>query len=399
LTGSSFQETSWSLQDAFTRFGNVTKIAGNNFLIAVDNALYNYTFERASTDLMDWGYRVKQSSRIGALTSFTDSIQTTFLVADGESILSSANARTWESQLSVGSASAGLILAYTQLGSRNVIAGKSGSSDNGVYWSKYTYDTVNDTPVFTADDAYSIYQEKLSEIDLSIQTTCNKHIEDMHGDGSSAKLLTEYTSRNFEINGFIQEPYSKTSVKNDYIERILTGDADSEIIYAKVSNTALGNKKQAFVDCSYIAKCWKSGIIELFIYIPTTRTYYIPHIKYAGFCSAQENVPVDVNNRTLKANIKDNYTTIEVGILSSYFFIDNIFENTIKGNSLPLKIYRNNTNYESEEGVASHLFHSFIEPSVASDVNLAKADYEFYHTEYYCFGSDAQAIKITGYDS
>lgn len=398
-TGSSFQATSWSLQDPFIRFGSVLRISGNNYLIAVDNAVYNYTFERTKNELMDWGYQVKASSRIGALTSFTDSIQTTYLLADGANVLSSSNARTWGNQLSVGTTQNGKVLAYMQLGARNIVAGKSGSSDAGAYRSKYTYGTVNDTPVFTAEDAYSIYQEKQDEIGPSIQHAYDEHVTNMHGDGSSAKLLSEYTSRAFEISGFIQEPHTQRSVKNDYIERILTGDQRDDVMFVRVKNSALGPKKQASVDYSYIAKCWKSGIIELFIYIPTTHTYYIPHIKYAGFCSAQDNVAVAVNNRMLSANIEDNYTTIDVGILSSYFFFDAIFENTIKGNSLPLRIYRDNVNYDAEEGLASHLFHSFIEPSVASDIDLTSAKFENYVARYFSFGSDAQAIKITGYDS
>lgn len=45
-----------------------------------------------------------------------------------------------------------------------------------------------------------------------------------------------------------------------------------------------------------------------------------------------------------------------------------MLENTIKGNSLPLKIYKDST-YADEEGPAAKMYHSFIEPSIAKDID------------------------------
>ena len=45
------------------------------------------------------------------------------------------------------------------------------------------------------------------------------------------------------------------------------------------------------------------------------------------------------------------------------------------------------------------MYHSFIEPSVAKEHDIGTTLYDDYIFDYYCFGSDAQAIKIVAYDS
>ena len=100
----------------------------------------------------------------------------------------------------------------------------------------------------------------------------------------------------------------------------------------------------------------------------------------------------------LKPTVVDNYTTIELDILSTYFYLDHVSENIIKGNSLPLNIYRDNE-YEESEYPASKMWHSFVEPSVADSYTLTADEFDAYKFKYYCFGSDAQAIHIMAYDS
>lgn len=77
--------------------------------------------------------------------------------------------------------------------------------------------------------------------------------------------------------------------------------------------------------------------------------------------------------------INDNTTSVQIDILSSWFWIDRVYENTIKANSLPLNIYKSDTDYKQYEGDAASLYHSFVEPSIASEFDTANAENEYYH--------------------
>ena len=79
--------------------------------------------------------------------------------------------------------------------------------------------------------------------------------------------------------------------------------------------------------------------MEFFIYLPTTYTYYIPHVLGTPNCANGEEL-VQANGRTIEPTISASFTTVEVNILSTYFYLDSISENIIKGNSLPLKIQK-----------------------------------------------------------
>ena len=122
------------------------------------------------------------------------------------------------------------------------------------------------------------------------------------------------------------------------------------------------------IDCSYIVKCYKSGIVDMYIYLPTTYTYYIPHIPGSTNCIDSDNQQ-SVNGRKLTTNIHENYTTIRLGILSSYLYINDLYDNVIKGTSLPLKVKKeSDSSLLIDESDSSLYFHSFMEPSVAKYV-------------------------------
>ena len=72
----------------------------------------------------------------------------------------------------------------------------------------------------------------------------------------------------------------------------------------------------------------------------------------------------------------------------------------INGNSLPLKIYKDDT-FKYQEGAAADMFHSTVLPSEVVQVPAGvgdKAD-DAYTFRFACFGQDAQAIRILYYDS
>lgn len=171
---------------------------------------------------------------------------------------------------------------------------------------------------------------------------------------------------------------------------MLVGNSTNDNVIAFTSNSANGNAWKQ-VNCSYIAKCWKSGLTELYVYLPTTYTYYVPHLEGAGQCNAYGDAVV-VNGRNLIATTQDNATSVRLNIISSYFTLGNLVENTIKGNSLPLNIYKDT---EYEDTCEAGLFHSFILPSVATDLDNSDSFLGYYALKYYCFGSDAQAMKLS----
>jgi hypothetical protein len=98
-----------------------------------------------------------------------------------------------------------------------------------------------------------------------------------------------------------------------------------------------------------------------------------------------------VNGRNLTSNIYENVTSVMVDIDKSLFSIDALLENTIKGCSLPLRIFKEN----DSTCRGSNMFHSFICPSVAADHSINDVFLGYYQMKYFCFGSDAQSIKLS----
>ena len=68
----------------------------------------------------------------------------------------------------------------------------------------------------------------------------------------------------------------------------------------------------------------------------------------------------------------------------------------MKVNSLPLRIYKDET-YE-DEGSRS-MFHSFVCPSIVRDFSRNDTFLGYHAFNYYCFGSDAQAMKLAFFNS
>lgn len=84
------------------------------------------------------------------------------------------------------------------------------------------------------------------------------------------------------------------------------------------------------------------------MYIPTTRTYYVGHIPGSEGCavSAEALVPrKNLDGVVLDTKISSSLaysTEIDLAVLSTLYAIDGgqLFDVQVNGNSLPLKIYR-----------------------------------------------------------
>lgn len=151
-----------------------------------------------------------------------------------------------------------------------------------MYYTKYEYSIENNTSPFTAESAYYAYNSNLSTIDKMFDSSVNDHIKSLHGSNSTMSIVNSYMDTDFQISGFISSS-NERSISNDYIDKMIIGNASDDGILAFASNLANNNKWQK-IDCSYIAKCWKSGLVDLYIYLPTTYTYYVPHVQGASEC-------------------------------------------------------------------------------------------------------------------
>lgn len=136
----------------------------------------------------------------------------------------------------------------------------------------------------------------------------------------------------------------------------------------------------SLTECTYIYKRWLSGFKELYVYIPSTFTFY----------NSNENGE-DVNG---------NATWICLKINKRHFQFNHIYQAHICGQSLPMQIHN-----ELSTGVTH--FNDVILPSMlrtmctSPDANTnTKMVYDSYNAQYVlyfvCYGTDAQAIRIFG---
>ena len=105
------------------------------------------------------------------------------------------------------------------------------------------------------------------------------------------------------------------------------------------------------IPLTYILKRWKSGNCELYVYLTTTNTYYLPFNRGVPDCEVDESEKIERTNlvgvttvsqdqRKQSSKIDEHYTNIELDILSSFCFMDCIQDIQINGNSMPLKVYK-----------------------------------------------------------
>lgn len=231
----------------------------------------------------------------------------------------------------------------------------------------------------------------------------------------------------FTTNSTINTFNSIKEVKNDYVETIEFNDNNS-FIKASINNWTCGVAKNAtsiyskdgyidrfeiddeLIDLSkipYIYKLWKSGMKEIVLYVPSTLTYYINNPK--GFSNSiynadsieRKNVTAGLNTTNI---ISEKATKLRVVLNNNHFGFTNISHIQINGNSLPLKIYKDNI--YCQEG-RENLFDTVIQPSIVESLPIITSQTinnvnKFINTEnelvlnFLCYGTDSQSIKILG---
>ena len=154
-------------------------------------------------------------------------------------------------------------------------------------------------------------------------------------------------------------------------------------IFKQVMNTQLVTTHivPKVTETKYIYKEWMSGFKELYVYIPTTYTFY------------NENVDGE--------DINKNATWIRLNVNARHFGFNHIYQTHICGQSLPMQIHNESSTISCFNDVIlpSMLRTMALGSTIETDTNTGSI-YNSYDSKYVfyfvCYGTDAQAIRIFG---
>ena len=134
-------------------------------------------------------------------------------------------------------------------------------------------------------------------------------------------------------------------------------------------------------DCKYIYKKWLSGFKELYIYLPTTFTFY----KGLDLEYGEEHPD-------------KNATFIKIGINYRHFNFNHIYQAHICGQSLPMHIETTKEKpYFNDIILPSMLRSMCVSDELTNNTDMIKDNRtSMYYLYFTCYGTDAQAIRIFG---
>lgn len=201
-----------------------------------------------------------------------------------------------------------------------------------------------------------------------------------------------------------ENKYIRGSVRN-WITELYGGESTySESDYVDQMTDPIDKTLIDFSDLTYVCKNWNSGMKEILVYVPTTMTYYINNPK--GFSNSRYSdaaIPRKNAKGTTTSNvISEKCTHYQLILNNKHFGIKNICMVQINGNSLPLRMYRDDTYCQQNR---ENLFDTVIQPSVVNslpvipneDVNNISymTDSSGYlRINFSIYGTDAQSIRI-----
>lgn len=275
------------------------------------------------------------------------------------------------------------------------------ATNDGIYRPQYKFDLINDYPKFTNISAEQMFVSHEADIDNYISQLIKNHQSTMHGPNSSITLInTLFEPNEFnEISGWTKTKINDDGdigvISNDIIKNIYSNETLGNLISLSVQNFYTNNELVEIGNIDYILKVFSSDLFELYVHIPTTMTYYLPHVNDVFACDIsstqvvleRKNLPRSIMYQN--SEISTHFTTVDMKIDDSILSIDMVYDSEINGISLPLKIYRDNENMCGENGDASTQFHSLILPSIKG--HSTEQNYKFY-----VFGTDEQVIRIFG---
>lgn len=153
----------------------------------------------------------------------------------------------------------------------------------------------------------------------------------------------------------------------------------------------------------YIVKRWDNGMMEFFIHVPTTMTYYMNHVAGFGNCR-YENTTVErknIDNTVTDNKPNEKYTRLRIYIDQNHFNLKSITAIQINGTSLPLKVYADTDHPCSG---FDGMYHSIIQPSVTMTIpieqggnnvgRLIEKDSNNIVLEFAVYGTDEQSIRF-----
>lgn len=288
------------------------------------------------------------------------------------------------------------------------------ATPTGLYGTRYSYVLSNDITQITKDRALEMYNSIMQRtLSSELSSALCSHVSTSHLSSSLISRLNEdFSTVQLDdiVSSWQEVKISSTDaaslgIKNDIVAEMTFGHETEGDVVVQISNyldDEDASEMQEVSSASFIAKRWMSGLTELFINVPTTRTYYLNNLLGASNCKIQptfsstrknlEDFGLEKMEQT--GELSTHYTTVKVGLTSAEYNITKLLDVQINGMSLPLKIYQ-----EDQSSLPGKLYSSFIEPSVMKSYNTTTTDEDGnWLFTFACFGTDAQAIHLMFYD-
>lgn len=392
---------------ALSGYSHLSKISESKLLMVESSGLATYSNGQVGV--------IKIKDGIDAIASYIVDGRTSYLHNDGTSILSSSNYKMWKPLLDLPSSAARSTMTdATCLNKRTYLF----ATTDGLYGTKYSFEMVNDVVPMSKDHALSVYDEVVStSLSSQLGDTLSTHLSTDHQFSSMITQLNEDCATvqldditpGWQLVEVSSPGALELGVKNDIIAEMTFGTGMDGDVVAQISNFLNPSGDYALEEISamtYITKRWMSGVTELFINVPTTRTYYLNNLYGASDCKTlPENVSSRKNLEDFGVEkldqtgvLSDHYTFLQIGLASAEYSVDKLVDVQINGMSLPLKIYKEKPTTGAGK-LQDNLYRSFIEPSVGKGYNIKTADSEGnWIFNFACFGTDAQAVHLMFYD-
>lgn len=205
----------------------------------------------------------------------------------------------------------------------------------GLNFTKYTFDTSDDLSLSSRRELEEIFNDHYDNM-------LSNHIKNWHGEND---VLTKINTQLMPVD-CVGDMFD-TNKSIDNIVEFVEFSGSRQYTSAKVEFTSeLSVYNQDNLDVSYIFKKYKNSRQgELYLYVPTTNTYYLNHLDELN----EDDLSIkDLTRQNTKLNLTrsvvDNTTYLSVFIDKLHFMVDHIYFSQINGNSLPLKIYSDDEN-------------------------------------------------------
>ena len=235
------------------------------------------------------------------------------------------------------------------------------ATDKGISCTKYQYEICAN--VFTQLTS-EIQNEILSTVEADIKT----HKNNYHNDILRQDLIP-YLNKNAVNVDFSDINIGSGKIINGsdtvYINDIVTNvEFDSQTPCLSVYQY-IDNEYVQLSDVSYIIKNYASGLKEMYLNIPTTNTYYIPHLEGNIGCNFANNNLYRKNvNKNIVGNPCSSNNEVYLFVSKDQFKDQPLVE--INGTSLPLSIYKDSEHTCMD---AETYFHSYCLQSLVSEIS------------------------------